>query len=223
MDRWRDSIMSSFNAVVESYSDPENGYSIDASLAGWLCSCVEGRTGSNRTRVESQAHINVWELQVALFPLKSLVSENIGMHAGLMLDSTTAVVSIANIVTNHIAQCLSVAKKPWKLCVDKDIWVNSVYVPRIDIVETDEESRRMNLDESGKITQNCLRVIINPLTARVVGAPQMILQPVFYFFPCSPLPSGTCRTPGLSISWRCLPTSSSVCLVFSPHSLCLAR
>ena len=42
-------------------------------------------------------------------------------------------------------------------------------------------------------------IIINPLTARVVGAPRMILQPVFSIFPCSPLPSGTCRTPGLSI------------------------
>ena len=42
-------------------------------------------------------------------------------------------------------------------------------------------------------------IIINPLTARVVEAPQMILQPVFSIFPCSPLPSGTCRTPGLSI------------------------
>ena len=40
-------------------------------------------------------------------------------------------------------------------------------------------------------------IIINP--ARVGGAPQMILQPVFSIFPCSPLPSGTCRTPGLSI------------------------
>ena len=55
-------------------------------------------------------------------------------------------------------------------------------------------------------------ISINPLTARVVGAPQMILQPVFSIFPCSPLPSGTCRTPGLSIPWCCLPTSSSVCL-----------
>ena len=27
-------------------------------------------------------------------------------------------------------------------------------------------------------------IIINPLTARVVGAPQMILQPVFSIFPC---------------------------------------
>ena len=73
-------------------------------------------------------------------------------------------------------------------------------------------------------------VIINALTARVVGVPQMILQPVFSIFPCSPLPSGTCRTQGLSIPLRCLPTSSFVrlvfftlCLVFFPLSLCLAR
>ena len=42
-------------------------------------------------------------------------------------------------------------------------------------------------------------IIINPLTARVVGAPQIILQPIFSIFPCSALPSGTCRTPGLFI------------------------
>ena len=34
-------------------------------------------------------------------------------------------------------------------------------------------------------------IIIYPLTARVVGAPQIISQPVFSIFPCSPLPSGT--------------------------------
>ena len=32
-------------------------------------------------------------------------------------------------------------------------------------------------------------IIICPLTARVVGAPQMISQPVSSIFPCSPLPS----------------------------------
>ena len=37
------------------------------------------------------------------------------------------------------------------------------------------------------------------------------------------MPSGTCRTPGLTIPWCCLPASSSVCLVFYPFSLCLAR
>ena len=34
-------------------------------------------------------------------------------------------------------------------------------------------------------------IIINPLTARVVGAPQMISQPVSSIFPCYPLSSGT--------------------------------
>ena len=65
-------------------------------------------------------------------------------------------------------------------------------------------------------------IIIYPLTARVTGAPHMISQPVSSIFPCSPLPSGTWQTPGLSIPW-CLPTSSSVCHVFFPFSLCLAR
>ena len=65
-------------------------------------------------------------------------------------------------------------------------------------------------------------IIIYPLTTKVVGAPQMISQPVFSIFLSSPLPTGTWRTPGLSIPW-CLPTSSSVCRVFFPLSLCLAR
>ena len=51
----------------------------------------------------------------------------------------------------------------------------------------------------------------------------MISQPVSSIFPCSPLASGTWRIPGLSIPWSCLPTISSVCLLFFPLSLCLAR
>ena len=60
-------------------------------------------------------------------------------------------------------------------------------------------------------------IIIYPLTARAVRAPQMILQPVSSVFPCFPLPSGTLRRPpGLPIPWCCLPTTSSVCPVFFP-------
>ena len=65
--------------------------------------------------------------------------------------------------------------------------------------------------------------LTNPLIARVVGAPQMISQPVPSIFPCSPQPSGTWRTPGLSIPWCCLPTSFSVCLGLYPLPLCLVR
>ena len=42
--------------------------------------------------------------------------------------------------------------------------------------------------------------LICPLTVRVVGAPQMTSQPVPSIFHCSPMPSETWQTPGLSHS-----------------------
>ena len=75
-----------------------------------------------------------------------------------------------------------------------------------------------NMQNNYVLEHTFIIIIINPLTARVVEAPQIILQPVFSIFLC-----WTCRTPGLSIPWCCPPTSSSVFLVFFPLSLCLAR
>ena len=66
-------------------------------------------------------------------------------------------------------------------------------------------------------------ILICSLSVKVVWAPQMISQPVSFTFLCSPLPSWTWRTLGLSIPRCGLPTSSSVCLVFFPFKLCLAR
>ena len=49
--------------------------------------------------------------------------------------------------------------------------------------------------QTHKYTVTCIQlhffiIIINPLTARVVGAPQMILQPVFSIFPVLHCPLG---------------------------------
>ena len=51
---------------------------------------------------------------------------------------------------------------------------------------------------------NCSLHLHLPLTAGMVGAPQMTPQPVSSIFLCSPLPSGTWWTPGLSVPWCCL-------------------
>ena len=113
---------------------PWFGYSIDASLTGWGCSCVESMavgTGGHWTNVESQAHISVLELRAVLFALKSLLSDKRGMHARLMRDNTTAVACIVNIGTTHSAQCNSVTKDIWNLGVDRDIWVSSANVQGI--------------------------------------------------------------------------------------------
>ena len=62
-----------------------------------------------------------------------------------------------------------------------------------------------------------------PWTAGAGRAPQMTLRSVSSIFLCSPVPSGTWRTPDLSVPWCCLPASFSVRLVFFPLSLCLAK
>ena len=81
------------------------------------------------------------------------------------------------------------------------------------------------IDRINKVISYCIPSFIftYPLTAGVVGAPQMTSRPVSSIFLCSPLLSGTWQTPGLSIPRCCLPTSFSVCLVVFPFSLCLAR
>ena len=63
-------------------------------------------------------------------------------------------------------------------------------------------------------------IIVNPLTARVAGAPQMILQPVFSIFPCS-MPAGTCQTPGLSIPNVVFPPLPLSALSYSPFHCAL--
>ena len=74
-----------------------------------------------------------------------------------------------------------------------------------------------------KVYLQNLRLHLHLSIATAIGAPQMTSQPVSSILLRSPLPSGTWRTPGLSISWYYLPTSSSACPVFFPPFLCLAR
>ena len=65
-----------------------------------------------------------------------------------------------------------------------------------------------------------LIIIIYFLTARVDGAPQEISQRVSSIFPCSPLPSGTWRTPG---HLSCLPETSWWSGIHAPGSAELHR
>ena len=110
------------------------------------------------------------------------------------LTFTTSVVS-------EKIQNLNVFDKPRYLSNQKQV----NYLPWIHISSTKNILNDLFLMYVGTI----IIIIIYPLTVRVVGVPQMISQPAFSIFPCSPLPSGTCRTQGLSISWCCLPISSS--------------
>ena len=75
--------------------------------------------------------------------------------------------------------------------------------PKVGLVHTERVKGRQLVQtervKGRRVVQIIIIIIINPLTARVVGAPQMIWQLVSSIFPCSPLPYRICRTPGLSV------------------------
>ena len=100
------------------------------------------------------------------------------------------------------------------------VWATWTAASSVPAPSTSEASSARTTAQRVSLSSSSL---IYLLTVRVVGAPQMISQPVSSFFPCSPQTSGTWPTPGRSILWCCLANSSSVCLVFFPLSLCLAR
>ena len=79
-----------------------------------------------------------------------------------------------------------------------------------------------NEQRTSKENQNLLYLHLSLNCESHWGTTDNLTTSFLHFF-CSPLPSGTWRTPGLSTPWCCLPTSSSVCLVFFPLLLCLAR
>ena len=80
-----------------------------------------------------------------------------------------------------------------------------------------------------KVMKTFITIIIigNPLTVKVSVVPQVNLQPVFFpILPCSPLPSGICQMPGLSIHslrlssypFLCPPSSNCGNVVVTRHS-----
>ena len=79
-------------------------------------------------------------------------------------------------------------------------------------------AKRKQGQKCSSTTIQFIIIISYPLTARVVGAPEMSWHQFPPFF-SSQLPSGTWQTPGLSIPWCCLPTSSCLPCLLPPFTV----
>ena len=87
----------------------------------------------------------------------------------------------------------------WGVLLISCIWVRNGTKPN-----SERQSCRTGLSD------RIIIIIIYPLTVRVVGAPQMISQPVSSIFPCSPLPSQLGELQAVSYTHLTLPTTAEV-------------
>ena len=153
---WREHIENAYNVIDDSHGEPDIVIYSDASLSGWGCDSVLGRSGGHWSEQEQSLHINVLELTAAWFALKALAKTENKKHIRLMLDNTTAVACINNMGTNHSLACDSVVKNIWLFCLRRDVWLSAAYIPGRENTEADLESRKINLDTEWKLNPSLL-------------------------------------------------------------------
>ena len=102
-------------------------------------------------------HINLLELLAAYFALKSFRTLLANKHVKVMMDNTTAVAVITNMVTNHSHTCNVVATKMWNFCYENQMWITACHITGEDNVIVDNESRCfLKQDAEWMLSKECL-------------------------------------------------------------------
>jgi len=127
-----------------SYTTPTLLIQSDASKKGWGAVLNGNKIGGRWTPCEACKHINVLELQAALFGLKSFADDYKQTHIQLQLDNTTAVAYINNMGGSKSTELDNLAKELWEWAITRELWVSAVHIPGISNVDADEQSRHFH-------------------------------------------------------------------------------
>ena len=139
---WKDNILSSYSLIDISHGKPDFVHFSDASLTGWGCSSVHGRTGGHWGSTEVAVRINAFALKAGLFALQVFANDKCSLHMRLMMDNTTAVACVNKMGTSHLDTCHSVTKQIWEFCITRNLWISAAYVPGVENTAADEESKK---------------------------------------------------------------------------------
>lgn len=126
------------------YPAPTSLIQSDASKKGWGAVLNGKKIGGRWTPSEACRHINILELQAALFGLKSFADNYKQTHIQLQLDNTTAVAYINNMGGSKSPELDKLAKELWEWAIFRKIWVSAVHIPGIANTDADEQSRNFH-------------------------------------------------------------------------------
>ena len=99
---------SAFNPI--SHGELDIGLISDASKQGWGAAVGSVSTGGLWTAIEAAEHINYLEMLAVFFALKSFCKLVANKHTKVMVDNTTAEITINQMGTSHSAKLNSLVK-----------------------------------------------------------------------------------------------------------------
>lgn len=142
LEWWVRNVQCSYKMI--SHGKPQVILHTDTSKLGWGCECEGLRSGGRWTINESEEHINCLELKAVLFALKSLHFKLTSKHVEVQVDNTTAVAYIRAFGGTTSRVCDQITKNIWQFCIEKDIWLSVSYLPGVENVLADYESRQFD-------------------------------------------------------------------------------
>ena len=141
----------------------------DASLTGWGASCENNHTGGAFVELDigDTLNINLLELKAIQFGILAF-QERIKCHRHILIrsDNTTAVAYVKN-MGGRKRECNQVARDIWLWCMENDIWITITYIPGVENITADFESRKTNDRTEWMLDTKVFNKIINmwgPLT-----------------------------------------------------------
>lgn len=132
----------------------------DASTGGknssgaWGAVCQGVKTGGAWNLQEQGYHINVRELIAIYFTIRSFLQCCEGKHVLVFSDSTSAIGIVNKMGTSKNLLCNDLAKNLWHFCEMHSIWLTATYIPGVENVDADTESRKEYKEAEWKLNPN---------------------------------------------------------------------
>ena len=191
---WWASFLDQWNGKSLVVHQPDLVIESDASLRGWGAAAQGVTTGGPWSRQEKKYHINFLEILAASLAVKTFLKNQSNLTVLLKIDNTTAVAYI-----NHMGGPVSplatdLVKQMWLWCLERSITLKAQYLPGIQNVRADMESRVM-IDRSDWMLNpeifSKIQTMLGPLDIDLFASRLTAHLPRFYSWRPDPQAEGT--------------------------------
>ena len=162
---WKDNLVAwNGKALLQQSSDLV--IETDASHLGWGAYCQGMSTGGRWLPEETSYHINCLELLAGSLAIMSFTKNKATGQVLLLMDNISAVTYINKMGGTYSPMLSYLAKNLWDWCLTHNILVTACYIPGIQNVEADRESRVFLYSSDWKLNPgvfNCLHQKWGPI------------------------------------------------------------
>lgn len=99
----------------------------------------------------------------AYLAIKSFLKDKKNIHVQLLMDNMVALNCLRKMGSSKSQKLNNLTKEIWGWCIKQGIWISTAYIPGIENVEADEESRKVNLDSEWMLNTPLLSQSLNML------------------------------------------------------------